>query len=152
MNRLANEPGFVDVVVFKVDFDSSKDMLRDWKVNQQSTLIGFKGGNESMRSDRCDRSRRDSQDLPGGAVAAYRRHGPHMGAIIVTRDASSARPRSVSSSHRSASVSASTPTRPGPWRPATMAVAGLTLRLPPLQAVFGHGRVFANDNPGMQAV
>ncbi len=50
MNRLTNEPGFAQVVVFKVDFDSSKDVLREWKVDQQSTLIAFKGRNETMRS------------------------------------------------------------------------------------------------------
>jgi thioredoxin 1 len=50
VNRLTNEPGFATVAVFKVDFDSSKDVLREWKVDQQSTLIAFKGRNEAMRS------------------------------------------------------------------------------------------------------
>jgi hypothetical protein len=50
VNRLTNEPGFVKVTVFKVDFDSSKNLLREWKVDQQSTLIAFKGKTETMRS------------------------------------------------------------------------------------------------------
>jgi thioredoxin 1 len=50
VNRLTSEPGFAKVVVFKVDFDSSKDVLRAWRVQQQSTLIAFKGRAETMRS------------------------------------------------------------------------------------------------------
>lgn len=50
MHRLTNDPAFASVTVFKVDFDSSKDVLREWKVTQQSTLIAFKGGTEKMRS------------------------------------------------------------------------------------------------------
>jgi hypothetical protein len=38
------------VKVFKVDFDSGKDLLRQWKVTQQSTLIAFKGRAERLRS------------------------------------------------------------------------------------------------------
>jgi hypothetical protein len=38
------------VKVFKVDFDSSKGLLRQWKVTQQSTLIAFKGRAERRRS------------------------------------------------------------------------------------------------------
>ncbi len=41
---------FEKVIVFKVDFDSSKDLLRQWKVNRQSTLIAFKGKTEKTRS------------------------------------------------------------------------------------------------------
>ena len=36
--------------MFKVDFDSSQDLLRQWKVTQQSTLIAFKGRAERLRS------------------------------------------------------------------------------------------------------
>lgn len=50
MNRLTNEPGFANVVVLKIDFDSSKDVLREWNVAQQSTLVAFKGKSETMRS------------------------------------------------------------------------------------------------------
>jgi thioredoxin 1 len=50
VHRLANEPAFAGVTVFKVDFDSSKDVLREWKVSQQSTLLAFKGTKETLRS------------------------------------------------------------------------------------------------------
>jgi hypothetical protein len=50
VNRLSAEPAFAGVTVFQVDFDSSKDLLREWKVTQQSTLLAFKGKTETMRS------------------------------------------------------------------------------------------------------
>jgi hypothetical protein len=50
VHRLTNDPAFANVVVFKVDFDSNKDVLREWNVSQQSTLIAFKGTKETMRA------------------------------------------------------------------------------------------------------
>ena len=50
MHRLSGEPAFAGVMVFQVDFDSSKDLLREWKVTQQSALIAFKGKTETRRS------------------------------------------------------------------------------------------------------
>ena len=50
MDRLSTEPKFAKVAVFRVDFDSSKDLLRQWNVQQQSTLIAFKGKTERTRS------------------------------------------------------------------------------------------------------
>lgn len=50
MQRLATDPAFANVAVFRVDFDTSKDLLRQWKVAQQSTLIAFKGRTERRRS------------------------------------------------------------------------------------------------------
>jgi thioredoxin 1 len=50
VNRLSNDPRFAKLAVFEVDFDSSKDLLRSWRVSQQSTLIAFKGKTETMRS------------------------------------------------------------------------------------------------------
>jgi len=50
VHRLSTDPEFTTVKVFKVDFDSSKDLLRQWKVTQQSTLIAFKGRAERRRS------------------------------------------------------------------------------------------------------
>ena len=50
MHRLTNDQAFSSVTVFKVDFDSSKELLREWKVTQQSTLIAFKGTKETRRS------------------------------------------------------------------------------------------------------
>ncbi len=48
--RLANDPRFKSMVRFKVDFDSQKDVLRRFNVRQQSTLIVFKGKQETGRS------------------------------------------------------------------------------------------------------
>ncbi len=50
MDRLSNDPRFAKVAVYQVDFDSSKELLRRWKVSQQSTLLAFKGKTEAMRS------------------------------------------------------------------------------------------------------
>lgn len=36
--------------MFRVDFDSSKDLLRSWRVGEQSTLLAFKGKSEKARS------------------------------------------------------------------------------------------------------
>jgi hypothetical protein len=50
VHRLSTDPEFATVKVFRVDFDSSRDVLRQWKVGQQSTLIAFKGKVERLRS------------------------------------------------------------------------------------------------------
>lgn len=39
-----------DLVVYEVDFDSTKDVLKRFRVQYQSTLIVFKGTNEIGRS------------------------------------------------------------------------------------------------------
>lgn len=38
------------LTVFRVEYDSQKDALRTFKVTKQSTLIAFKGANETGRS------------------------------------------------------------------------------------------------------
>ncbi len=48
--RLASEPRMKSLVIFTVDFDSQKDLLRKLKVQKQSTLIVFKGNKEVGRS------------------------------------------------------------------------------------------------------
>jgi thiol-disulfide isomerase/thioredoxin len=50
LERLANEPKFKNVVRFNIDFDSQKDLLQKFSVQKQSTLIVFKGRQESGRS------------------------------------------------------------------------------------------------------
>jgi len=50
LDQLAAKPKFKDLVVFKIDFDSQKDLLRKFGVSMQSTLISFKGGAEVARS------------------------------------------------------------------------------------------------------
>jgi thiol-disulfide isomerase/thioredoxin len=39
-----------DLVVYEVDFDSAKDVLKQFRVQYQSTLIVFKGSKEVARS------------------------------------------------------------------------------------------------------
>ncbi len=48
--NLESEPKFRDLVVFLVDFDTQKDVLRSFNVRMQSTLICFKNGRETARS------------------------------------------------------------------------------------------------------
>jgi hypothetical protein len=50
VDRLSTDPKYAKVAVFRVDFDSSKDLLKQWKVAYQSTLLAFKGKTEKMRS------------------------------------------------------------------------------------------------------
>ena len=44
------EKSIPSLVVFEVDFDTAKDVLRRFRVQTQSTLIVFKGTNEMGRS------------------------------------------------------------------------------------------------------
>ena len=48
--KLADDPKFKNVVRFNIDFDSQKDLLRRFNVQKQSTLIAFKGKQETGRS------------------------------------------------------------------------------------------------------
>lgn len=50
LDEMARKPKFKDIVVYEVDFDSRKDVLRDLKVQNQSTLISYKGTKEVGRS------------------------------------------------------------------------------------------------------
>ncbi len=50
LSELKAQPRFKDLASFEVDFDSQKDALRLLNVQQQSTLIIFKGGKEVARS------------------------------------------------------------------------------------------------------
>jgi thioredoxin 1 len=43
------EPKFASVAVFRIDFNLSNPVLRQWKVYQQATLIAFKGKSERTR-------------------------------------------------------------------------------------------------------
>jgi hypothetical protein len=49
VDRLSTDPQFKDVKVFVVDYDSSKELLKQWKVGQQATLLAFKGKTEKAR-------------------------------------------------------------------------------------------------------
>lgn len=50
LSSLAKDPRFKDIVVFQVDFDTQKDVLRKFDVRMQSTLICYKGTKEVGRS------------------------------------------------------------------------------------------------------
>ena len=50
LSRLKSDPRFKELVSFDIDFDSQKDLLRKFNVQKQSTLIVFKGKQETGRS------------------------------------------------------------------------------------------------------
>ncbi len=50
LSKIEGAAKFKDLVVLRIDFDSKKDVLRGFRVNQQSTLIVFKGKQEVGRS------------------------------------------------------------------------------------------------------
>ncbi len=50
LSGLGAEPAFAGVLRLVVDFDTQKDVLRTFRVTQQSTLIAFKGTVERGRS------------------------------------------------------------------------------------------------------
>ena len=47
---LVDDPANPDLIVFDVDFDTEKDVLREFGVRQQSTLIAFRGFEERARA------------------------------------------------------------------------------------------------------
>ena len=49
LESLAKRPEFAEIVVFEVDFDSQKDAVKAFNAQQQSTLIAFKGSQETRR-------------------------------------------------------------------------------------------------------
>jgi thiol-disulfide isomerase/thioredoxin len=50
LDKLAADPKFKDLKIFRVDFDAMKVALKDFKAQSQSTLIVFKGSTERGRS------------------------------------------------------------------------------------------------------
>ena len=50
VSDLVTDPDNADLLVFEVDFDSQKEVLREFNVRQQSTLIAFHGTEERMRA------------------------------------------------------------------------------------------------------
>ena len=50
LSHLKSDPRFKELVSFDIDFDSQKDLLRKFNVQKQSTLIVFKGRQETGRS------------------------------------------------------------------------------------------------------
>lgn len=50
ISTLAKNPAYAKMTIYEVDFDSRKDILRLFNVQQQSTLIVYKGEKETGRS------------------------------------------------------------------------------------------------------
>ncbi|CAN7560743.1 thioredoxin family protein [Bosea sp. LjRoot237] len=50
ISELRKEPRFKELVVFRVDFDSQKEAVKQFGARSQSTLIAFKGNTEAGRS------------------------------------------------------------------------------------------------------
>lgn len=49
LGALAKKPEYAELVVFQVDFDTQKDAVRSFNAPRQSTLIAFKGAQETRR-------------------------------------------------------------------------------------------------------
>jgi thiol-disulfide isomerase/thioredoxin len=50
LDELAKLPEFKDLIIMRVDFDSEKDIVRQFGVRMQSTLIAFHGKDERGRA------------------------------------------------------------------------------------------------------
>jgi thioredoxin 1 len=50
IEELTSRDAYKDVVVFHVDFDNQKDVVRSFNARSQSTLISFRGQEEVARS------------------------------------------------------------------------------------------------------
>jgi thioredoxin 1 len=50
LEKLSADPGFKELVIFKVDFDAQKDVVKAMGAQMQSTLIAFHGAAEKGRS------------------------------------------------------------------------------------------------------
>lgn len=50
VRSLAEDPANPDLLVFEIDFDGDKSVLRQFDVRSQSTLIAFRGKEERARS------------------------------------------------------------------------------------------------------
>lgn len=50
LNKLSGETTFSNVVRLKVDFDTQKDLLKQFNAKMQSTLVLYKGKTEIARS------------------------------------------------------------------------------------------------------
>lgn len=49
IDSLTAKPEYKDVTLFKVDFDSQQDVLRSFNARSQSTIIAYKGSQETAR-------------------------------------------------------------------------------------------------------
>ena len=49
IDAMAKDPAMAGLQIYEIDFDSRKDLLERFKVRTQSTLIAFKGSQETAR-------------------------------------------------------------------------------------------------------
>lgn len=50
LSRLMSDPAFKNLIIYKVDFDTQKDVVREMGARMQSTLVVFHGKVEEGRS------------------------------------------------------------------------------------------------------
>jgi thioredoxin 1 len=50
LSKLMGDPRFKNLVVYNIDYDSQKDLLKKFNVQRQSTLVVFRGKQETGRS------------------------------------------------------------------------------------------------------
>ncbi|WP_417310604.1 thioredoxin family protein [Devosia sp.] len=50
VEQLLSDPATDDLIVFEVDFDSQKDVLRRFNIRSQSTLVAWRGTTETGRT------------------------------------------------------------------------------------------------------
>jgi thioredoxin 1 len=48
-DHLKDKPELADLTIYEVDFDTQKDVLKAYKVTNQSTLVAFNGAKETGR-------------------------------------------------------------------------------------------------------
>jgi len=49
LDRLLTEDKYGDLVILRLDYDTEKDIMRSFNAQQRSTLIAFRGGQETGR-------------------------------------------------------------------------------------------------------
>lgn len=47
---MAAKPENADLIIFRVDFDNQKDVVRQFRAQRQSTLIAYRGREETGRN------------------------------------------------------------------------------------------------------
>ena len=67
IERLAADPAYREMIIFHVDYDNQKDVVRSLGARWQSTLIAFNGAAETARS---------VGDTNAGSIAALFRSAP----------------------------------------------------------------------------
>lgn len=50
LNKLSNEPRYAGLVRLRVDYDTQKDLVKEFKAKTQSTLVVYKGDKELARA------------------------------------------------------------------------------------------------------